>query len=290
MECAVRRRGPEGDASMAARRRFGAYKEESQKGTRDVVVENEAIREMLDAWNQMKLYHPTMIDPHGDHQGILSAVRDIGYTSEDVKAFCVALTDFQKEDHFAFKTGLFLSALINGGNEEEYIINIEHLEERIERLGFANRKKVTVIGDLGKHTGAFMERGSLTIKGNVGDDAGIALTGGHIIIQGCADESVGNGMTGGQITVKESCRDCVGVRMTGGDITIEGNVYGDVGLMMKGGSITVNGDVIKEDLKARGIVGYGMEGGEIFLNGSYHLRASIIGGRIFHKGRLIVDK
>jgi formylmethanofuran dehydrogenase subunit C len=52
-----------------------------------------------------------------------------------------------------------------------------------------------------------------------------------------------------------------------------------------GHRIIIDGDVTRN-------IGYGMSGGEIHLNGDYDYipQKEIIKGRIFHKGRLIVDK
>ncbi|NYZ74441.1 hypothetical protein H0O00_04830 [Candidatus Micrarchaeota archaeon] len=69
------------------------------------------------------------------------------------------------------------------------------------------------------------------------------------------------------------------------NITVNGNAGNAVGGYMCGGSIT-----IKED--AGDYTGQGMKGGEIRLLGDYKSISFHIlsGGKIFHKGKLIVDK
>ena len=73
--------------------------------------------------------------------------------------------------------------------------------------------------------------------------------------------------------------------MKGGSITVNGNAKMQCGNFMKGGTIFLNGD-------ARDImIGNFMEGGEIHINGDYEsISDEFEHGKIFHKGKLIVDK
>ena len=72
--------------------------------------------------------------------------------------------------------------------------------------------------------------------------------------------------------------------MKGGELIINGDCVDEVGYVMEGGKITVNGDAGQE-------VGQHMRGGEIHLNGTYKWISRLVdGGKIFHKGKLIVDR
>jgi len=78
-------------------------------------------------------------------------------------------------------------------------------------------------------------------------------------------------------------------------ITLNGNVieYG-VGAWMEGGKIIINGNVKSE----KGGIGEVMDGGEIHINGdiigssdySERIREAVMKGRVYIKGKLIVDK
>jgi len=73
-----------------------------------------------------------------------------------------------------------------------------------------------------------------------------------------------------------------GQSMQSGKIIVNGNVDNGVGKEMEGGSITVNGNAAE-------VVGWSMKGGEIHLNGGYEGIAGDVKGKIFHRGKLVVD-
>jgi hypothetical protein len=75
----------------------------------------------------------------------------------------------------------------------------------------------------------------------------------------------------------------VGFSMRGGRIIVKGDTFYDVGQSMKGGTIIVEGD-------SQGTIGESMKGGEIHVYGEIGDIEDIEGGRIYHKGKLIVDK
>ena len=72
--------------------------------------------------------------------------------------------------------------------------------------------------------------------------------------------------------------------MKGGEIIIKGNAGRGLGRVMSGGIIRVEGD---SDLET----GVLMQGGELHIDGNVSsIGEDITGGKIFHKGKLIVDK
>jgi len=85
------------------------------------------------------------------------------------------------------------------------------------------------------------------------------------------------------ITVNGDLGSNVGYGMRGGSITVNGNAGINVGLGMEAGTIIVNGNTGPE-------VGRKMEGGEIRIEGEYEAFDPLAGGRVYHKGNLIVDK
>jgi formylmethanofuran dehydrogenase subunit C len=179
-----------------------------------------------------------------------------------------------------------------------------------ESLGYCNNRMrggtIVVKGDTGGVVGYYMEGGEIiidgdakdcgqsmsggriTIGGDVSGDVGKFLQEGTITVLGDAKGYVGSNMEGGEIIVEGNVkyywmgREC-GPSMKGGSITIGGNVPGDIGWSMEGGSITILGD-------AKGCVGPNMREGEIHIHGKMGRIGDVKGGRIYHKGKLIVDK
>jgi hypothetical protein len=106
-------------------------------------------------------------------------------------------------------------------------------------------------------------RKNVTIKGHGGHGAGFLMERGRLLIDGDT-EGVGDKMKGGLIIVEGSEKSHPGDKMTGGRIVIRGD--------------------------AGAKVGHHMEGGEIHIEGEYESLGDIERGRIYHKGKLIVDK
>ena len=68
----------------------------------------------------------------------------------------------------------------------------------------------------------------------------------------------------------------------GGVLIIEDDIS-KPGCTMKGGRLVCHGDAI-------GLVGENMNGGEVHIDGDIGPIGNIIHGKIYHKGKLIVDK
>jgi formylmethanofuran dehydrogenase subunit C len=284
-----------GDTPMSASKRFGKYKEESKGAVRERVVDDDPLKLILGLWREYDSEEKD--DAYEMYFPIAKAIGSIEYSTEDIMRFCASLSGFIEEKCFGIKAGVFLSALMNAGSDSEYVLDLSHVEEDIESIGLFNEKRITLIGDFGNYVGDCMRSGSLRIKGNVEDSAGFKMEGGEIIIEGCAEEKLGNIMRGGSIHVMGCCGNQAGNEMKGGEIIVEEDVYGTVGNEMKGGTITINGDMIKQTYRSdgttvhAGTAGMDMEGGEIHLNGRYYAtEANVRKGRIYHKGKLIVDK
>ncbi|NYZ74133.1 hypothetical protein H0O00_03245 [Candidatus Micrarchaeota archaeon] len=106
----------------------------------------------------------------------------------------------------------------------------------------------------------------------------------NITVNGDAGNHLGFAMNGGSIIVNGNARWHPGGLMRGGSIIVNGDAGWYVGLNMRGGSITMNGDAGKG-------AGAGMRGGEIHIEGSIEeIATDIKHGKIYHKGKLIVDK
>ena len=268
---------------VAASSKFSRYKPEEEKEVRKVsVAKDQVLEQLIAAWK--KTDYDDTDRPYDVYKKASKQIKRISYSAKDVEKFSVALVEFQDEERFYEKAGLFLSALINKGKDTEYVIHTQHLSQEVHNLGYLNTKNLVVNGDAGPEAGAHMKKGNLTVNGNAGDWMGEVMKGGTITVNGNAGKGVGKFMRGGSITVNGNANIEVGGWMKDGTITVNGNAGDDVGCAMEDGIITVKGDAGK-------LVGDGMRGGAIHVEGHYEkLGGGIKGGKIYHKGVLIVGK
>jgi len=249
----------------SARKKFRKYKNESEKKVKKITVkEDETFKQLKKAWGRLYVegYATDVV-----YEKALELTAKIKYSSKDVEKFSIALCNFKKKPQIGGKAGLFLSALINNGEDSDYTIHTSHLED-LSSIGYKNVKNIRVIGDAGDMCGDSMKKGRISVEGNAGS-------------------GIGDNMLGGTIEIRGNCPDC-GNNIKGGEIIIEGSIIGYVWALtaIKGGRIIVRGDVECEQ------IGNCMEAGEIRIGGELYgnISKEIDGGKIFHKGKLIVDK
>jgi hypothetical protein len=186
---------------MAARKRFRGYKGEAEKAIRKGEVEDdEALRRMMWHWKTWQ-YNHEKVSPSYYHSYLRSA-EDLRCSADDVERFVLALEEFRHGLMFGEKAGYFVSALINGGEETDYVIHTKHLDFLLNHLGFMNRKNVIVNGDVGSHLGDDMTGGSITVNGDAGDWIGSGIRGGKISVKGNAGRFVGHVIVNGDIELE----------------------------------------------------------------------------------------
>jgi formylmethanofuran dehydrogenase subunit C len=265
------------NSRMAVGKRFGGYRPEDEKSIRKADVKENIIHQLMSAWIAFDCNSQT-----GAHyEDAVSVIKGLQYSAKNVEEFSIALVQFQEEHFFGPKAGLFLSALINEGEDEDYIIHTKQMGGNVTCLGLYNTKNVTVIGNLAFSTGEHMKGGRLLVKGDVGAGAGQGMEGGTIEIEGNADNSVGCWMRGGAIVIHGDAGYNVGVKMKGGKIAVNGNIpasgYDDEPESWGG----ISGS-------SRFKVGNHMDRGDIHINGDYpKISGKVFKGKIFHKGKLI---
>jgi len=305
MDTLVRVGRENNSARLAASGRFGIFKPESeQPPVRKLeVVQNETLNKLLGVWKDPSWQSA----PHTNNEWeadswCLNRLRrlfgKVSYSVEDVANFSFALAQFQTDPWFYHSSNIFLSALINNGRDQEYVIFTTHMNAPYSG-GFRNTKdiiikgnaghalgksmiggSVIVEGDAGKNVGLFMDGGRIVVKGD-SKTVGDSTHGGHILIQGKTG-MVGRGMDGGAIEVIGDADEIAVIG--GGIVTIHGDVTHAVSGTSRKGSVTVMGDV-------HGSVGSIMSGGEIHIEGEIgEISEKIKHGKIFHNGVLIVDK
>jgi hypothetical protein len=191
--------------ALAARKRFRGYKPEPKKATREAdVKESEANKQIKDVWNaNPEFYYPEYDDYY---KRISAALKDLRITAKDVEYFSLALAEFQHEQEFDVRAGVFLSALINRGKESDYVIHTQHITMPLSFIGFKNEKNIIVDGDVGDRVGCEMRDGSITVNGYAGTGIGTFMRGGSITVNGNAGTLVGDMMKSGEIRLKGDYR------------------------------------------------------------------------------------
>ena len=141
-------------------------------------------------------------EPLTSYERILARLEKTKHTAADVERFSIALAEFQEEEEFSAKAGIFLSALMNSGKDQDYAIHTAHLHMTPDFIGYQNTKNITVDGDVGDTAGAWMTGGSITITGNAGITLGLGMRAGSITVNGDADYHIGRSMVGGEIRIE----------------------------------------------------------------------------------------
>ena len=141
------------------------------------------------------------------------------YTAKDIEEFSLELKKYEQRRYFE-KTGLFLSALINSSKDKEFTILTEHLDKRINLIGYCNKKIVNVKGNAGDIVGWWNE-GTISVEGNSGNSVGFCNEG-TISVKGDAGDYVGSGNEG-TISVEGDAGNNVGSGNKG-TISVEGKI------------------------------------------------------------------
>jgi hypothetical protein len=104
----------------------------------------------------------------------------------------LASLDDLNEPSFPKKLGVFLSALINEGQDDLYAINLRSLapENAPEYLGYGNEKRILVLGDVSTGVGIFQMGGIIRVKGKALSDVGPQMIGGILTIEGSAEDGI----------------------------------------------------------------------------------------------------
>jgi formylmethanofuran dehydrogenase subunit C len=167
-----RRQGNEIPGSrLAASKSFDKYKKETKKKElKASVKESKALKQLKEAWKSCNVDYDTGIGAYDSlnrsYRRTCALVKELDYSPEDVKNFTIALSEFQDEDLICEKMGIFLSALINSGKDNQYTIVTSHLAHLPWYLGFLNTKKIKVEGKVGLGLGLVMSCGEIVVHGN----------------------------------------------------------------------------------------------------------------------------
>lgn len=110
------------------------------------------------------------------------------------------------------------------------------------------RGRISVVGNVGMHLGAYMRGGVIEVHGNAADWVGGEMAGGLIHVRGNAGGQIGaayrgsvSGMNRGTILIEGDAGMEIGMRMKRGIIAVKGRVKDFSGLQMNGGTIFLLG-------------------------------------------------
>lgn len=205
--------------SAAALKRFGKYKDEDSAITRKCeTMRNPALEAIARAWRSYDFDVDTGYDGVPNvartYEEAVELTRGLGHTASDVKEFSVAMSAFKEQNRFNWKAGMFLSALIASGRDEQFTIITTHLPN-IHHLGFRNSKNIVIVGDAGDYLGTSMSGGRIDLDGNAAQMAALRMEGGTIRIHGNAGNDLGRAMKGGFVIVEGDAGSDVGSPITG---------------------------------------------------------------------------
>jgi len=221
----------------------------------------------------IKMYERLIPDYHG-HTGkdreFFESQLPGNHDAIDITAFVANLIQYENDPIPYYHAGPFISALINTCRERDIVIPAAHLSgsKGIHPLDstiqHAKGKNIKVTGNTGSYCVSHIQECTVRILGDSASWLATGIRDSEIYVEGDVTVMVGSGMKSGKIYVKGNARSYVGHEMKGGEIYIDGDAGIDVGSSLREGTI--------------------------YLNESYQsLGVGMIGGNIYHKGKLIVE-
>lgn len=125
-------------------------------------------------------------------------------SSVDIGTFAKRLPYYEERGDYDWKSGIFLTELVNNMEEEEIFIDFSLMGRKIDHLGYLMKdKRVVVNGNVGSCLGMGMSSGEIIVHGDAGRFVGHEMKGGKITVNGKA-ESAGSSMEGGVIEIREA--------------------------------------------------------------------------------------
>jgi formylmethanofuran dehydrogenase subunit C len=301
------RKAPE---RMAAAKRFGSYKDEQPKGSRETDVKGDEVsRQLMEAMRKSFEqaaygYDPSAVrDGHyndfggSDFSHVYACypfIYSIEYTKLDIERLCLHIPD--SDDVFSVEfSSNFIEALIRMYRMESFALPQAHLEHRRKYVGSYNSQVLLVDGDVGDSVGSSMTDGLIIVDGSAGQWAGANMGGGTLVIKKDCGDNLGFGMrdgiimvegnvgrhagnkSRGTIIIRGNAGDTVGIDMEEGNVVVEGNAGDDAGrdIASWDAYLTIFGD-------AGDNLGRGMKGGYIgvYGNAGRNVGQGMTGGEI----------
>ncbi len=153
-------------------------------------VKRNASEDLVKLWDSLEFRNTEQC-----YRDACELAKTVDYDSIDISGFITKIAGSNDR-----KTGLFISALLNHGDEAEYIIDVRDLG-RPSLIGFRATSRVTIVGNCGPHAGKEQIGGELTFKDDTDYGAAAWKSGGTTIIEGSSGDFTGLCMRGGDLIV-----------------------------------------------------------------------------------------
>jgi len=120
------------------------------------------------------------------HGWACERLKNIDYTPQDVRAFCLMLEQFSEHKNFPYITSAFLRALVESGKAQEYVLPVKYMPSFTLKCSGTERKRVVIEGNLNNaHTVG--KKAEIVVKGRLAWMPDDEMKGGAIT----AEEGVG---------------------------------------------------------------------------------------------------
>src|SRR5208283_5408398 len=132
--------------ALAASGRFKGFRPESEHTIRQPapVAKDRKLEAMIEEWGRLH-------SPIGRyHDYTLGDMRRFGvsaWPASDIERFSLIMGQFESEERFPQKAGVFLNILMSASSDTRFVIHTAHLSQRIDFLGDYNSKEIVVKGD-----------------------------------------------------------------------------------------------------------------------------------------------
>jgi|GEM_PF-4484453 hypothetical protein len=166
------------------------------------------LTQIMNIWNRHHLKNDEdSWDIRGFYEDVSKDLAGLDYGADHVELFQAtrlwlldpSLEGIISSSSFEVKAGLFLSALINNGKDEDYQLKLHGLTQ-LWYVGFRNRKNIKAYGTLGHGCAEEMECGRIEVFGDVLSQSCYLMKNGSVIIHGSAGH-VGGLIEAGEIRI-----------------------------------------------------------------------------------------
>ena len=271
-----------------ARKKFGSFKKDDPKSIRNLKIEpNKELEGIFELYRDFVTIENT-VEPGIRGRSTEKRLTVLGillkrkkFSAQGImgfsKSFLARYPDFSGHDG---TFGSFITAMMQKSEDSDFLVWLPETNEEMI-IGNENEKNVIIYDSIYSTVFPEMKKGKAEVFGNV-RTVGKGMVSGEIIVHGRSFGWVGPDMEGGRIIVEEKA-ETVGCGMKGGEAIIYGDCGHEVGRCMSGGKVHIHGNV-------RHLGTDRTTGGEIHVDGDYITLGDIKGGKIYHKGKLIIDR
>ncbi len=217
-------------------------------------------------------------DYNDAYENAMKMINSGCYDPEEITNFLNELSEFKDKPNFHYRTGPFISAMIDNIFEPGLQLTLDLSRyKRLHAVGMHNRADLIITGDLGNAAGMYMRDGSI-IGENALNRVCQYQSGGEATFKQIGSFG-GQGKKGGVLKIRQA-QNRLGEGMENGVIILNGNCADDLAYAMKSGKIIVEGNA-KDNACDK------IEGGTVIINGACKSFGKIMGGEVIWQGKMI---